>query len=113
MLEIDDITGEIEPYLSGRLADGDVTVSDLERHTEGWSRQTMSFTARWRDGGAEHSERIVARVDPDHNGERQFDYRNTIQTEFETMQSVYEADIEIPIPKPQIQSDVLPNNRIL
>ncbi|WP_226482712.1 phosphotransferase family protein [Natrinema amylolyticum] len=99
-LEVDDITGELEPYLSGRLADSDVTVTDLERHTEGWSRQTMSFTTTWTDGGTERSERLVARVDPGHGEERQFDYRNEIQTEFETMRSVYEADVDVPVPEP-------------
>lgn len=98
-LEVDDITGELTPYLSGRLSDGDVSVTDLERHTEGWSRQTMSFTATWTDDGIERSERLVARVDPSYGEDRTFDYRNDIQTEFETMQAVYEADVDVPVPE--------------
>lgn len=98
-LEVDDITGRLETYLTGRLAETDVTVTDLERHTEGWSKQTMSFTANWKEGGTDRSEQLVARVDPS-DEDRELDYRNDIDVEFETMRTVYEADVEVPMPEP-------------
>ena len=99
-LDIDDISGQLESYLSGRLSNGDVSVTDLERHTEGWSRQTMSFTASWAESGTDRSDRLVARVDPDQGDDRPLDYRNDISTEFETIESVHEADVDVPVPEP-------------
>jgi aminoglycoside phosphotransferase (APT) family kinase protein len=98
-LEIDDLEGRLEPYLEGRLGDGDVAVTDLARHTEGWSRQTMSFTANYVEDGVDRSERLVARVEPEGN-ERELDYRNDVETEFETMRAVHESDADVPVPEP-------------
>jgi aminoglycoside phosphotransferase (APT) family kinase protein len=95
-LDVDDIPGTLESYLSGRLSDGEVTVSDLERHTEGWSRQTMSFSAESADGDVN---RLVARVEPS-GQERELDYRNDVETEFETMRAVAEAAVDVPMPEP-------------
>jgi hypothetical protein len=40
-----EISENLSEYLSGRLIDGPVQVDDIKKHTEGWSRQTISFTA--------------------------------------------------------------------
>jgi aminoglycoside phosphotransferase (APT) family kinase protein len=53
----------IEEGLEGRLTDGPVAVSDVVAHTEGWSRDTVSFTATWTEGGREREERYVLRVE--------------------------------------------------
>jgi hypothetical protein len=53
----------IEEGLEGRLTDGPVAVSDVVAHTEGWSRDTVSFTATWTEGEREREERYVLRVE--------------------------------------------------
>lgn len=57
----DGVTTEaLEAYLADRLETESVTVSDLVKHPEGWSRNTYSFTGTWDDGG-ETTNRFVLR----------------------------------------------------
>ncbi len=89
---------ELSTYLSGRLADGKVEVSDIQRHTEGWSRQTVSFTATFETDGTDHTSRLVARIDNESDTANRFDTRNDIETEFRTMAAANEAGVPTPDP---------------
>jgi len=91
-------TEALAGFLSGELVDGTVDVSDLQYHTEGWSRQTVSFTASWTEGGSETTRRLVARVDTDGDVDRAHDTRNDIETEYWTMEAAYEAGVPAPEP---------------
>lgn len=53
----------LSTYLSGTLTDGEVAVDDVTAHTEGWSRDTVSFTARYHEDGEAVSERLVLRAE--------------------------------------------------
>ena len=103
MTDGDVSTDALAGYLSGTLADGTVGVADLQHHTEGWSRQTVSFRATWTEGGDETSRRLVARVDTDEDVDRPHDTRNDIETEFRTMEAAYEAGV--PAPEPVLYAD--------
>lgn len=89
-------------YLSGRLADATVTVSDLEL-TRGGSRDTGVFTARWTDDGRQRSRRLVIRVE---NADEEATSHETalsreikdIAREYEVMETL--AGGAVPIPEP-------------
>lgn len=90
---------DLSDALAGRLADGPVDVSDVKSHTEGWSRQTVSFTAEWRDGGTPRTERCVVRISTDHDvADDPTDTRNDIETEYRTMKAAYDAGVPAPEP---------------
>lgn len=92
------ITAEkLSSYLSGRLDDGDaddVGVSDVVEHTEGWSRDTVSFTASWEDG--EKQERLVVRAESEEQATGDGFEGNDIETEFRTMEAAQDADVPVP-----------------
>lgn len=44
-LSDDTIVEGLSTFLTGRLTDPPVSITDITRSTEGWSRQTISFIA--------------------------------------------------------------------
>ncbi|WP_245800668.1 hypothetical protein [Natrinema saccharevitans] len=88
----------LSTYLSGTLGDGGVTVDDVVAHTEGWSRDTVSFTARYREGGDEVTERLVLRAENElqHDIDDESLPGNDIRTEYETVAAAQDA----PVPGP-------------
>lgn len=96
--DVDIEASELSSYLSGRLADGEVTVSSVQRHTEGWSRQTISFDAHWSTQHKEQSRTLVARIDNEDDTTDSYDTRNDIETEFRTMEAAHEAGVPTPHP---------------
>jgi len=77
-------------YLAETRFVGPVEILDLKKHTEGWSRTTISFTAD--DGSTE--ERIVVRIEteallsPSSHG---------IEYEYEVMKAMEETDVPCPM----------------
>lgn len=91
-----DVTSEgLAEYLSGRLGP-DVDISDYREHVEGWSRDTISFTATWTDDGEARSERLVVRAESDAQIEGRESEGNDIETEFRTMVAAQEAPVSVP-----------------
>jgi len=86
-------------YLSGTLADSEVSIDDIVAHTEGWSRDTVSFTARYREGDDDVSERLVLRAENElqHDIDTTSLPGNDIQTEYETL--VASQDASVPVPR--------------
>lgn len=96
---IDTLAANLSTYLSDRLVDGPVDVTDVRSHTEGWSRRTISFTGRWTDDGSEASQRFVVRISTDYDDvDDATDTRNDIETEFRTMKAGHEAGVPAPEP---------------
>jgi aminoglycoside phosphotransferase (APT) family kinase protein len=92
------ITAEtLSSYLSGRLADGPVEVSDVVEHVEGWSRDTVSFTANWEEGGSTVERRLVVRAE----SQEQVDAETRLYGEIETEYAVMDAAVEAPVPAPE------------
>lgn len=89
----------LSDYLTGRLTEHPVAVTDVRRHTEGWSRRTVSFTANWEADGRDRSERFVARIENEPRDDDALDTRNDIEVEFRTMDAVSEADAGVPVPE--------------
>lgn len=82
-------------YLSGRLADSDVSITELTEHVKGWSRTTASFTARWSEEGRERSAKLVVRVVSDSQVASD-PLGNDLETEFATMEAARSADVPVP-----------------
>ncbi|HEY2775120.1 MAG TPA: phosphotransferase family protein [Candidatus Binatia bacterium] len=60
-----DLRPRLERYLARVTGDPGASVEDTRRHTEGFSLETVSFTACWRDGaGAAERRRLVLRRQP-------------------------------------------------
>ena len=96
---VNTVAANLSTYLSDRLVDGPVDVTDVRSHTEGWSRRTISFTGRWTDDGSEASQRFVVRISTDYDDvDDATDTRNDIETEFRTMKAGYEAGVPAPEP---------------
>jgi len=95
----DTIVEGLSTFLEGRLTEQSVTVTDVRRHTEGWSRQTISFTANWEEGDEASSQRFVTRVENNQREDDELDTRNDIEVEFRTMDAVDEADAAVPVPE--------------
>lgn len=92
-----DITTEsLSSYLSGRLADGEVAVTDRVEHVEGWSRDTVSFTASWTEDGADVEERLVIRAESEEQTNADLQLYGEIETEFYAMDAAQSADIPVP-----------------
>jgi aminoglycoside phosphotransferase (APT) family kinase protein len=92
-----DVTAEALEQVVGQALDADVTVTDLEEHVEGWSRDTVSFTASWTDADGDHERRLVVRAESDEQveGERRSE-GNDIETEYRTMDAVQDAAVPVP-----------------
>lgn len=91
-----DITeSTLEEYLEGRLGD-DVSVSELHEHLKGWSRDTASFRAAYREDGTERSERLVIRAESDSQTDGGAGEGNDIETEFRTMEAAVDAPVPVP-----------------
>lgn len=93
-----DVTaGALESYLTGRLS-ADVSISDLHEHVEGWSRDTVSFTARWNEEGEQRERRLVVRAESDAQIEGDSAAEgNDVETEFRTM--AVAEDTSVPVPE--------------
>lgn len=91
-LPMEEVTAEaLESYLPGRLDCESVTVDDLVQHSEGWSRNTFSFTATWSDGDDEHVNRFTLR------GESEGGVLDTdLQKEFRVMDAVQDTGVPVP-----------------
>src|SRR5688572_29611111 len=59
-----DFADSLQRFLVEATGDPTVTVDDLKRHTEGFSLETVSFTAAWDDGGGRVARRLVLRRQP-------------------------------------------------
>lgn len=89
----------IEDCLAGRLTNGDVSVSDVVTHTEGWSRDTVSFTATWTEGDATREERYVLRVENEEPATGTEDMpRVDIETEHDVMAVASDESDVVPAP---------------
>lgn len=98
-LAADTIVDGLSSYLTGRLTENPVSIVDVTRHTEGWSRQTISFTATWEEEGQSHSQRFVTRVENERRDDDEHDTRNDIEVEFETMDAVNDSEAGVPVPE--------------
>jgi aminoglycoside phosphotransferase (APT) family kinase protein len=83
-------------YLSGRFVDADVEVSDLVEHIEGWSRDTVSFTASWSDADGDHEQRLVIRAESEDQVEDAHSHGNDIEVEYRTMDAVQDTGVPVP-----------------
>jgi len=85
----------LETALTGRF-DADVSVQDMEEHVEGWSRDTVSFTATRADEAGSVERRFVVRAESDEQVEGDRGRGNDIETEFRTMDAAQDADVPVP-----------------
>ena len=91
-----DVTADaLAAYLSGRLGP-DVEVTDLLEHVEGWSRDTVSFTASWDDDGERRARRLVVRAESDAQVDGRGTEGNDVETEFRTMDAAQTAPVPVP-----------------
>ncbi|MGH9119307.1 MAG: phosphotransferase family protein [Acidimicrobiales bacterium] len=62
-----DVAGALGPWLAARLDADDVVLDDVRRHAEGWSWQTWTLTATWKDHAAGLEERrgFAVRIEPE------------------------------------------------
>lgn len=86
----------LSTYLSGRLAEGPVEVSELEEHVEGWSRDTVSFTASWDADGERTSDRLVIRAESQEQVESDRQLYGEIETEFNVMDAAQTTGVPVP-----------------
>jgi aminoglycoside phosphotransferase (APT) family kinase protein len=82
----------IEEYLQSRLPQAtEIAVQNVQRLPGGASRETWSFDARWREGGADVSRPFVLRRDPD---------ASLLETdrdiEFRVMEAVWSQGVPVP-----------------
>src|SRR3990172_2781113 len=82
----------IEEYLRSRLPQASaIAVADVQRLPGGASRETWSFDARWREGGADVSRAFVLRRDPDASL-----LETDRDTEFRVMEAVWSQGVPVP-----------------
>lgn len=81
----------LEPYLSGQLDADAVSVEDVVQHSEGWSRNTFSFTASWHEDGDERVERFALRAESE-GGVLDTD----LEKEFRVMDAVQDTGVPVP-----------------
>jgi len=92
-----DITADaLSSYLSGRLADGPVKVSNVVEHVEGWSRDTVSFTASWQEDGATVDRRLVVRAESQEQVDADVRLYGEIETEFNVMAAAESTSVPVP-----------------
>lgn len=90
----------LSTYLSdhGELTEGSVEVSDVVEHSEGWSRDTISFTASWQSDGGTASQRLVTRIESEDSPVPSEALERDIEQEFRAMESAH--DVGVPVAKP-------------
>lgn len=81
----------LEAYLQGQLDADAVTVEDVVQHSEGWSRNTFSFTATWEADGSEHIRRFALRSESE-GGVLDTD----LEKEFRVMEAVQNTAVPLP-----------------
>ncbi|MFN2375817.1 MAG: phosphotransferase family protein [Candidatus Binatia bacterium] len=59
-----DFSESLQRFLVRVTGDPQASIEELRRHTEGFSLETLSFTAAWREGGRAGSRRLVLRRQP-------------------------------------------------
>jgi aminoglycoside phosphotransferase (APT) family kinase protein len=59
-----DFAESLQRFLVRATGDDAATIDELKRHTEGFSLETVSFTASWKDGDVRTSRRLVLRRQP-------------------------------------------------
>ncbi len=60
-----DFEGQLQAFIAERTGDSQASISSLRRHTEGFSMETVSFEAKWKDGdGPATSRRLILRREP-------------------------------------------------
>jgi aminoglycoside phosphotransferase (APT) family kinase protein len=87
---------KLSEYLSGRLADGTVEVTNLIEHVEGWSRDTVSFTAYWEENGESVERRLVIRAESNEQVDAELRLYGEIETEFYAMEAAQESSVRVP-----------------
>lgn len=91
------ITAEaLSSHLSGRLVDGQVEVSDLVEHVEGWSRDTVSFTAKWTADGGPVERRLVVRAESQEQVDADVRIYGEIESEYEAMTAAQSTAVLVP-----------------
>lgn len=93
-------------FLSGRLADATVTISDLDV-TRGGSRDTGVFTASWEEDGETRSRRLVVRVE---NSDRADSHDTALSQEIKDIAREYAVMEQlvggsVPMPEPYWYED--------
>lgn len=81
----------LEAYLPDHLDADSVAVEDVVQHSEGWSRDTFSFTATWEANGTENTRRFALRSESE-GGLLDTD----LEKEFRVMEAVQETDVPVP-----------------
>ena len=82
----------VAEYLQSRLPEAaEIAVQDVKRLPGGASRETWSFDARWREGGAEVARAFVLRRDPDASL-----LETDRDTEFRVMEAVWSQGVPVP-----------------
>jgi len=82
---------KLESYLADQLDADAVAVEDLVQHSEGWSRNTFSFTTNWEADGTEQTRRFAVRAESE-GGVLDTD----LQKEFRVMEAVQDTGVPIP-----------------
>ncbi len=59
-----DFAENLQRFLVTATGDPSVSIEELKRHTEGFSLETLSFTASWSEGGERQARRLVLRRQP-------------------------------------------------
>ena len=91
-----DVSGpKLADYLSDQWG-ANVEVTDLREHVEGWSRDTVSFTANWEAKDGRRDRRFVVRAESDEQVEGDHGHGNDIETEFRTMDAVQKTGVPVP-----------------
>jgi aminoglycoside phosphotransferase (APT) family kinase protein len=83
-------------YFSGRLGEGEVTVTNLEEHIEGWSRDTVSFDVSYTADGEPRSDRLVIRAETTEAIAGGQSEGMEIDTEFAVMDAAQDAPVPVP-----------------
>ncbi len=84
---------QLRAFLESKLEGAeDLVVSDLVRHTEGFSLETFSFEAVWNVGGEQHSQRYVARREPPAGLLEPYD----LEPQFRTLAAIADTPVRFP-----------------
>ena len=90
----------LSAYLSEHdgLTDGPVEVTDVVEHSEGWSRDTISFTATWEDESGTGSKRLVVRIESEDSPVPDEALERDIEREFRAMETAHEVGVPVATP---------------
>jgi len=87
------VIDRLKAFLAGKLERvEDITVTNLRRHTEGFSLETFSFDASWRSGGTSHSQRYVIRREPPAGLLEPYD----LEPQFRVLEAIADTPVRFP-----------------